>query len=248
MKEADRTDIDYCREIAKHFLYMDVEANHPLGRPFIYHPYARSEFIIDENGNLNSIVDDTDTLDYFRQTILKRIDNTDSYTGFMSVLCDTYCMAFLRFTKDHVSKKDLSLYLHQAWISCEFPNADANLKKSQLLKLFKKADPRYLMSEEELEMYGSFQDILTVYRGTGQKDNQHEALSWTLDKKTAEWFATRFSEHGYVYQAKIPKEHVFAFFNDRNEQEIVLDYRNLRDICRKKVRRKERKRSLELQK
>ena len=32
-------------------------------------------------------------------------------------------------------------------------------------------------------MYGSFQDILTVYRGTGQKDNQHEALSWTLTKR-----------------------------------------------------------------
>ena len=76
MKEADRTDMGYCREIAKHFLYMDVETNHPLGRPFIYHPYAKSEFIIDENGNLNSIVDDADTLDYFRQTILKRIDNT----------------------------------------------------------------------------------------------------------------------------------------------------------------------------
>ena len=49
MKEADRTDIDYCREIAKHFLYMDVETNHQLGRPFIYHPYDKSEFIIDEN-------------------------------------------------------------------------------------------------------------------------------------------------------------------------------------------------------
>ena len=93
-----------------------------------------------------------------------------------------------------------------------------------------------------------FRIFLLYIEEQGKKDNQHEALSWTLDKKTAEWFATRFSEHGYVYQAKIHKEDVFAFFNDRNEQEIVLDYRNLRDICRKKVKRKERKRSLELQK
>lgn len=56
------------------------------------------------------------------------------------------------------------------------------------------------------------------------------ALSWTLDYETADWFARRFDEDGTVYKAQIDKEHIFALFNGRDESEVVLDPKYLKDI------------------
>ena len=64
------------------------------------------------------------------------------------------------------------------------------------------------------------------------------ALSWTLDYETADWFARRLDEDGTVYKAQIDKEHtksddkehIFALFNGRDESEVVLDPKYLKDI------------------
>lgn len=57
-----------------------------------------------------------------------------------------------------------------------------------------------------------------------------KALSWTLDRETAEWFAHRFGEEGTVYEAQIPKKYILAFFNGRNESEVVVDPKHLEQI------------------
>lgn len=46
----------------------------------------------------------------------------------------------------------------------------------------------------------------------------------------AEWFASRFNEEGTVYQARIDKSHIYAFFNGRNEFEVIVDPKYLIDI------------------
>ena len=56
------------------------------------------------------------------------------------------------------------------------------------------------------------------------------ALSWTLDRKTADWFAHRFGEEGTVYEAQIRKEHILALFTGRNESEVIVDPRHLEQI------------------
>ena len=48
--------------------------------------------------------------------------------------------------------------------------------------------------------------------------------------ETADWFARRFDEDGTVYKAQIDKEHIFALFNGRDESEVVLDPKYLKDI------------------
>jgi len=57
-----------------------------------------------------------------------------------------------------------------------------------------------------------------------------KALSWTLNRDTAEWFAHRFDEHGTVYEAQIPKEHIYAVFLGRNEAEVIVDPKHLQGI------------------
>ena len=87
------------------------------------------------------------------------------------------------------------------------------------------------MNQEERAAYKSLEDIVTVYRGvTSYNVKNVKALSWTLDRDTAEWFAHRFGEEGTVYEAQIPKEHILAYFNGRNESEVVVDPKYLEQI------------------
>ena len=69
-------------------------------------------------------------------------------------------------------------------------------------------------------------ETITVYRGL-QRNASTEALSWTLDKNVAEWFANRFDNNGEVIKATINKKYIFAYINGRGEKEVVLDYKKL---------------------
>ena len=74
-------------------------------------------------------------------------------------------------------------------------------------------------------------DMITVYRGV--RVNNYKGLSWTTDKQCAEWFAKRFGiseEKSYVFTGQIKKKDIIAFFDNRNEEEIVCDYRKVKDI------------------
>ena len=57
-----------------------------------------------------------------------------------------------------------------------------------------------------------------------------KALSWTLNRETAEWFAHRFGEDGTVYEAQINKKHICALFTGRNESEVIVNPNYLEDI------------------
>ena len=110
-------------------------------------------------------------------------------------------------------------------------NRDAEVSHTQLTEIFRHSDPAALMDEAEQAQLAELDDTVTVYRGvtTINSDNLL-ALSWTLDYETADWFARRFDEDGTVYKAQIDKEHIFALFNGRNESEVVLDPKYLKDI------------------
>ena len=70
-----------------------------------------------------------------------------------------------------------------------------------------------------------------MYRGvTSHNADNLKALSWTLDRNKAAWFAHRFGEDGTVYEAQIPKQHIWALLNSRGESEVIVDPRELQDI------------------
>lgn len=72
---------------------------------------------------------------------------------------------------------------------------------------------------------------LVVYRGEGSKSSSIEdALSWSLDKETAEFFANRFDETGVLYQAKVHIDNVLDYIDERNEEEVLVDFQDLTDI------------------
>ena len=121
--------------------------------------------------------------------------------------------------------------LADAWVRSESPNADPNLSKAKLVSLFKAADPEILMDAEERARLQSLDDPVTIYRGvTSYNARNVKALSWTLDENVARWFASRFGEQGRVYQAQIAKDDILAIFTGRNESEVIVDPKQLREI------------------
>ena len=90
--------------------------------------------------------------------------------------------------------------------------------------MFRSIDPQMLMDEEERGLFRSLDDVVTVYRGVTSHNAQNvKALSWTLNREVAEWFAHRYGETGTVYEAQVRKENIHAVFLGRNEAEVIVD-------------------------
>ncbi|MFP4194292.1 MAG: hypothetical protein ACLFRO_05055 [Desulfobacterales bacterium] len=64
----------------------------------------------------------------------------------------------------------------------------------------------------------------TLYRGVSGvgKARRKRGVSWTASFEKAQWFAKRLSlDKPMVYQAEVPIEFVYAYTNERNEQEFI---------------------------
>jgi len=73
--------------------------------------------------------------------------------------------------------------------------------------------------------------MLTIYRGEGDLSTPIEdAMSWTLSKEVAMFFAKRFSSKGTCYKAKVYLQDIYDYLPERNEQEILVDFCSLENI------------------
>ena len=85
-------------------------------------------------------------------------------------------------------------------------------------------------SMNELKKEIKDHEIITVYRGvTSQSTPYEKATSWTLDEDVAEFFATRFQSKGKIMKAEIHIDDIYDYIYDRNEKEILLNPKKLRN-------------------
>lgn len=201
----------------------------------VKHPFTDSGIVglRKENGSIavTDLTSDPTSLCAWQGQMGRLIDNSQKPIDLFMMITKPYKLGFLRYAAPYLSEQDAALFLSQAWIITEAPNSDPNLSKSELLSLFCSVDPQMLMDEEEYELFRSLDDVVTVYRGvTSYNAENVKALSWTLNRDIAEWFAHRFGEQGTVYEAQIPKEHICAVFMGRNEAEVIVDPKCLLDI------------------
>lgn len=120
-----------------------------------------------------------------------------------------YKLAMIKYWKDYLRKKDFAELLKDAWIISENPNDDINVPICIIIKWFKEADKKSLMTKEELKIFNSLPDEFTIYRGVGHK-RKEKGLSWTLSKDTAEWFMNRYEgKNNHVLTAKVKKKIVW---------------------------------------
>lgn len=147
---------------------------------------------------------------------------------------EPYQLLFFSLNSNNLSEQDYNKALKQIWISTEYPNADKNVSVKESLQLFKKSNPDLIMDQNEKNYLNSLPDEVTIYRGTHTKNNS-KALSWTDNYDKAKWFANRFDEDGYILQATINKKDIVAFFNARNEDELIVDFNKIKNLTEEKA-------------
>ena len=94
--------------------------------------------------------------------------------------------------------------------------------------IFKKT--KGFITENDIEID---EDVVTIYRGVTEESSEiSTALSWTLSKEVAKFFATRFDSDGEIYCAKINKEDILVANNLRNEFEVIVNPDKLMNVSK----------------
>ena len=230
------TNMDLVRETAIALLYIDIQET-PFSPTIVSHPFTNTGIACIQTGSkmkMLNLCQSGDDLNQWRREIKQKIQECKNPYQIIMLLNRPYYLTFLKFIKTYLNSEDLTKIIKYAWCHQENPNHDPNMTKSELVQLFSSCDKQMLMSQEDLAYYTNLPDELTIYRGVRTKrKNTVNALSWTLNPKTARFFAARFlrkREVGYIFRATIKKEHTFAYFSDADEAEIVVNPKYLENI------------------
>ena len=232
-KQKSGTDMDGVRLVAKGLLSTEIHDTEYA--PFIIsHPFANSGIVLLPEKNGREMLDITSSEENrarWRRYLDKRIDQAESVFQICCMMNKPYLLTFLKYAQPHIEKKEFAQLLALCWIQTEGPNQDVNVSKRAFVEMFQKASTEDLMNLDERRKLAELPDELTVYRGLTEKNKDNIlAMSWTMKQETAEWFANRFKGKGKVYRAKIRKEDILAVFLGRNESEVIVDPKSLKEI------------------
>ncbi len=226
------TDIEKIKSIALALLYLPYKVVKNDSFLFLHHPIIRDvhQVLVDENGNREIInVLEKDNWEKIINQFKKLIMKVEKIEDFYMIFNKPYFGVFFKYINQYLSIEDYNNFLKYLWVYMEYPNNDKNVSKKEFIEYFKKIDKNIFMNKEEIDIYNNLPDEIVVYRGV-KPNSTYKALSWTLNLDTATWFADRFEKDGKVYKATINKKYVFTYIGERNEFEVVLDYRKLKNI------------------
>ena len=126
------------------------------------------------------------------------------------------------FHADDLSDKDYWSLAGEVWTDSE--NIWQNVGEWEEVLTADRPLRRLLMTKDERASLAGMNPTLTIHRGTTATYVGSPSLSWTLNRKRAEWFARRNLREGavpLVITAQVQKSEVVAYFSRRNEDEIV---------------------------
>lgn len=219
------------KQTAIMFLHMPIEPE--FNGLVVMHPIFESGFVpyIDSDGKQKvfNILEDEENRSSTINEYTRRINASSDVYEVYCIIRKSYRLTFLKYIKRYLSLSDFSKLLADAWVSSENPNQDVNVNIKTLTSWFRQADKRELMTEDDYKVYNQLPDTITVYRGVAVGRNP-SGLSWTQNLSTAEWFSNRFnteSEKGYIQKAVISKSQALAYFNTRNEDELVVNVKEI---------------------
>lgn len=233
------TQLESVKEQARVLLYTDIHLTE-FSPVIVQHPFTIFGYVgIKEDGEVRllEVSGNEDDLRTWRNYVCGLIEKAETAYELYMLFTDPYALTFLKFAKPYLSRQDLSHILASAWTSSENPNRDPNVKRWELLAMFRESDPKVLMTLEDYAVFRSLPDTVTVYRGvTSKAADSYRGLSWSLEYNTARWFAQRFGHHGCVYEGQIAKEHIHAYFSGRNESEVIIHPKYLRGLIRHEIK------------
>lgn len=160
----------------------------------------------------------------FREQYFKRALENKNYGDFFCMLDKPRRLYWFIQLCDEMSKEEAKFIFRYIYTSMEYGFKEIPEKMIE----------EYLYNDA-LDRK-QFDEIVTIYRGEGSKSTSYEkAYSWTLDKKTAVFFANRFNKNDNnkrLYKAEIKREDIIDYLGNRDESEIIVLSKNLMNIKR----------------
>lgn len=88
------------------------------------------------------------------------------------------------------------------------------------------------LDKSSIDLKVDKEGYVKIYRGVENSSSSLErAYSWSWDKKVAEFFSNRFKTGtGLLYKAKVKKENIVDYINERKEKEILVLPEHVEDI------------------
>lgn len=227
MKNFKSTDLNKIKQTAISFLYIKPKQDKEI--PFIvHHPvFQYSEQVVDDK--MFNIFQDKESYYLLLNKFADKINNFETVNSIFLLFRKQYRLTLLSYIKDDLSIQDFSTVLIESWVQTESPMQDSNVTPNEILQYFKYADKQYLMTEEELDYYNNLPEEIIIFRGVQNKEYS-DGFSWTMNKEKAKWFANRFDCDGVVYKAIANKRDILCYNNRRREQEIIVDYKKLKNV------------------
>jgi hypothetical protein len=224
------TNLEYAKTVAKQLLYVEPRVT---SIPFIIsHPFISNNMVYDTKTEHFLDIFEEDNMNKIRDSFSDLIDKADSLGHLFMYINKPYRAVYFKMVNKELSEKDYNEYLAYVWTDSENPNQDPNVSIPLWIRFFKRANKNILMSSEDKEIYDDLpeDDKILIYRGVG-KDREPFGLSWTNNIKTAKWFANRWgNDEAYMFKANCYKKDVLAYFNSRNENELVVNVKNIFDV------------------
>ena len=180
---------------------------------------------------------DDDTYHEWFEDFCKKVNKAEDITRVYMFWRDPWKLTFMKLCGKYLSSEDYAEYLSDAWVTEENPNMDVNVTRKEAIKMFKSCDKKFLMTKEDYEYYKNLPEEITIWRGVGYRRIEL-GLSWTDDEEKAKWFMNRWKSSDKDNERKLlqvttNKKNVIAYFNTRDEREILLDVFAVQDKIEK---------------
>lgn len=121
--------------------------------------------------------------------------------------------AFLQY-QDNLTDLQYWRAAGEIWTTMEFMHYD--LERWDQVFDSDRSERDSIMNQQEQDELLSLPRMIEIYRGGSES-----GYSWTLDRKTAEWFAARYGHNHDIHTRKVPNKDVIALLNHRGEHEII---------------------------
>lgn len=222
------TDLDAVKKTAILFLNLEPTPIGEFGGLFVSHPFLNtSATLLCSTKEMFDIFVEPDKFIKWKQEFAEQINRFKDVDTIFFRITTPYKLTFFKYVNEYLSPKDFATILIKCYTEMEITSDETNVSKAELLSWFKKANKKYMMDEEELEVYNSLPEQVTIYRGVRDPKYKNE-FSWTLDYDKAEWFANRFqTDTPIVYKCLIDKKEILTYIDSRGESEVIVNAKNL---------------------
>lgn len=131
-----------------------------------------------------------------------------------------------------LSEKGYWYALGQAYTTCDWTD-NLSIWEKKLFFCANRPHRQFLMSTAERKYLSSLPETVTIYRAMTivEKESGEFGISWTLNKKVAEFFAYKYLRYAKyqdmektVHSLRVPKSQLIAYFNERKEKEIIYNH------------------------